>query len=125
MRLSDRRRNFDDEGSMDSDFQINDNQRMENTMQLINMMSGGERHNPVKQNVLDLLPESKLKEVKKLPQDKKSCVICLEDYKENDTILTIPCYHIFHKKCVIDWFKNDNTCPICKFKINKQNLNLK
>ncbi len=63
------------------------------------------------------LPESVLKNVKKLPEEKKNCVICMEEFGENDVILTVACYHIFHKSCVMEWFKKENTCPICKLVI--------
>ena len=80
---------------------------------------------PVDESILKILPESKIKNIDKLPQDKRNCVICMDDYKENELVLTIPCYHIFHKNCIKEWFKKDKTCPICKFVLNKKNLNLK
>ena len=49
-----------------------------------------------------------------------NCSICLEDYKKNDKCVKINCQHIFHKKCLYDWFKkqidkSENlNCPLCR-----------
>jgi hypothetical protein len=39
------------------------------------------------------------------------CIICLED---NIDCKLIPCHHIYHWKCIFEWFKNKNECPICR-----------
>ena len=90
--------------------------------QIINQLLK-DQSNPVDENLINMLPETKIKNVDKLPQDKRNCVICMEDFKENELIITIPCYHIFHKNCIGEWFKKDNTCPICKFVLNQENFN--
>ena len=49
-----------------------------------------------------------------------NCSICLEDYKKNDKCVKLNCNHIFHKKCLSDWFKNQISksenlnCPLCR-----------
>jgi hypothetical protein len=43
----------------------------------------------------------------------KSCSICLEDYKELDDVITIPCFHQFHKICISKWLQEKASCPIC------------
>ena len=42
------------------------------------------------------------------------CSICLEQYKLNEKIIQLECDHIFHKSCFELWFKNNNSCPICR-----------
>ena len=52
----------------------------------------------------------------------QKCVICMEKYEINDEVKTLPCFHIFHKDCIDQWFKAGNdSCPICKNKINHNN----
>jgi hypothetical protein len=43
----------------------------------------------------------------------KSCSICLEDYRELDDVITIPCFHQFHKVCISKWLQEKASCPIC------------
>jgi ribosomal protein S27E len=53
----------------------------------------------------------------------KKCVICMENYKENDEVETLPCFHIFHKDCIEEWFNNNNNnCPICKNDITNEGI---
>ena len=40
------------------------------------------------------------------------CSICLSPKKKG--LVTIICMHIFHKQCINEWVKYDNTCPICR-----------
>lgn len=45
-----------------------------------------------------------------------NCVICINNIEFNDK-QTLSCEHIFHKKCIINWFKVKlNNCPVCKCK---------
>ena len=42
------------------------------------------------------------------------CSICLERYVVNDKIINLDCRHSFHKGCLNEWLKNNNTCPQCR-----------
>ena len=41
------------------------------------------------------------------------CVICREELKISDTLYRAPCRHKFHKKCLKQWLKQNNRCPLC------------
>ena len=99
-----------------------------------NHLSGGNRINnirerpgstrkdkvgPIKRKILNLLPENKIKDITKLDEENKRCTICLEDFRNNDNVIFLPCFHIFHKKCIFKWIEKDATCPLCKININK------
>ncbi|KAL8141271.1 hypothetical protein V2J09_007292 [Rumex salicifolius] len=43
-----------------------------------------------------------------------SCVICQDEYEENDKIGSLDCGHEYHVKCLKKWLPVKNTCPICK-----------
>tara|TARA_B100000900_G_scaffold388416_1_gene380442 strand:- start:15878 stop:16249 length:372 start_codon:yes stop_codon:yes gene_type:complete len=42
------------------------------------------------------------------------CSICLEQYIKNDKIINLNCSHSFHKDCLNEWLKKNNTCPQCR-----------
>ena len=63
------------------------------------------------------------------------CIICLEKFENEKNIkstvftgnsdeednmsnekITIPCKHSFHTKCILNWFKQEKRCPICRTK---------
>ena len=47
--------------------------------------------------------------------DVDECVICLEDFEEDESCQVFPvCNHIFHTNCIDHWLKNRPTCPVCR-----------
>ena len=45
------------------------------------------------------------------------CSICLDESKEN--IKTLLCGHEFHQTCIEEWFKREETCPLCRDEFNE------
>lgn len=49
-----------------------------------------------------------------------NCPICLEGYNIKDKLIKLDCSHIFHKKCIYNWFKRridkseELNCPMCR-----------
>jgi hypothetical protein len=52
------------------------------------------------------------------------CIICMEDYKEEDEVIELPCdtRHFFHAACISGWLKTNNSCPLCKKPITMEDL---
>ena len=96
----------------------------------INILNGNEflqpvhpnYNHPTDKNILNELPENRLDDVTKLDNEKKNCLICLEDFKNGDKTLVLPCIHFFHTLCIKNWLKTQNTCPICKYKLIRSNV---
>ncbi|PWA63873.1 hypothetical protein CTI12_AA348980 [Artemisia annua] len=42
------------------------------------------------------------------------CSICLEEFKENETIGTLICRHEFHADCIETRLYQKNVCPLCR-----------
>lgn len=40
------------------------------------------------------------------------CSICLEEFEKQKEIYQLKCNHYFHKKCLSEWMKFKNTCPL-------------
>ena len=89
----------------------------------LNIIRSGNQNHGVEDDIMNYLEPSKLKDVSKLEKKKKNCVICMEDFKIGDEVLFIPCLHVFHKNCIVEWFKDHNDCPVCKFKLTSENIN--
>lgn len=53
----------------------------------------------------------KFKNSQKLTED---CIICLQELHENKCQELKECNHIFHKKCLMNWRKEKNDCPMCR-----------
>jgi len=52
--------------------------------------------------------------------EQESCVICFEDYTNDDIIRLLPCYHFFHQECVDTWLRLNSTCPFCRNPIRRR-----
>ena len=76
---------------------------------------------PLDDDIIQTLPISKIHDINKLAEEKKRCSICLENYKNGDDSIILPCIHIFHSECIKKWMKKNGVCPICKFKIDSNN----
>jgi hypothetical protein len=45
----------------------------------------------------------------------ESCIVCTEDYSEQQLTRTLPCGHSFHAYCVDDWLlRRSANCPMCR-----------
>jgi hypothetical protein len=51
-----------------------------------------------------------------IPWDGQECAVC---YRNWGVDTSLPCGHVFCKKCIMKWSEHSNTCPCCrrKFKI--------
>ncbi|KAH8388253.1 hypothetical protein KR093_001913 [Drosophila rubida] len=71
------------------------------------------------------LPKSMLKKLPVLRYTKnntnikyETCVICLDDFVEDDKLRVLPCSHPYHSHCIDPWLtENRRVCPICKRKV--------
>ena len=48
------------------------------------------------------------------------CVICLGEFLIGEEVLTLPCFHFFHSKCINEWYKYGKKCPICNTVVDKE-----
>jgi hypothetical protein len=78
--------------------------------------------NGLDEDTIKQYPSSKIKDIKNLTEDKKRCSICLENFKNGDDSIILPCIHIFHAECIKKWMKRKNACPICKSKIDNNEI---
>ncbi len=49
-----------------------------------------------------------------LPEEKRTCHICLEDFECGEWRKCLPCLHGFHAKCIDQWLGLNGVCPVCK-----------
>jgi len=67
-----------------------------------------------KDSFLNLLNCSKLGKTENLDEEKKSCVVCKDNFKVGCKVIFLPtCAHMFHVQCILGWLEKNNTCPIC------------
>jgi hypothetical protein len=47
--------------------------------------------------------------------DEWNCSICLSHSLVSDWARSVQCGHIFHDDCIMTWFREHTTCPLCRF----------
>ena len=72
--------------------------------------------------ILQNLPVSKVTKKKSDGSQDDDCIICLSDFKVGQDIISLPCFHVFHKECIESWLKSKLWCPVCKFKVTLSSL---
>lgn len=45
------------------------------------------------------------------------CVVCLEDILMGSEATRMPCSHVYHGDCIVNWLKKSNLCPLCRFQM--------
>ena len=50
-----------------------------------------------------------------------NCVICVDEFIEEDQVRVLPCNHVFHPQCIDEWLVNHSSlCPLCKKEVSRQ-----
>ena len=55
---------------------------------------------------------------KALFDDNINCIICMENFNENELVKQLPCGHVFHGECIDQWLGEQKNCPFCKAECN-------
>ena len=96
-----------------------------NILEIINMPTNNNRSSPNNKHLnkglddetIENYPVSKIKNINDLSENKKKCLICLDEFKNGQKSIVLPCTHLFHSECIKKWMKKENFCPLCKNKI--------
>lgn len=69
-------------------------------------------------NALDQLDDLTYEDIKNEIEQDEACAICfsnLENNKEEEKYILLPCKHVFHSQCIKEYLKDYNHhCPICR-----------
>ncbi|KAF9111653.1 hypothetical protein BGX27_004633 [Mortierella sp. AM989] len=65
--------------------------------------------------IIDSIPRHKLTIEEK--EANTECSVCKDEFTMEDTLLQLPCKHVFHEDCIKPWLKVSGTCPTCRFSL--------
>lgn len=52
-----------------------------------------------------------------MSDEERECVICLESFGMGMEVIRMPCLHVYHKDCILQWLERTHFCPFCRFKL--------
>lgn len=53
-------------------------------------------------------------------QPSDTCMICCD--KLFAPLEQLPCAHLFHTRCLMNWLKIEKTCPICRIQLSSSQI---
>jgi hypothetical protein len=85
--------------------------------QLLQRFGDGSENRGADEGTIRSLPSVAVHDPDKLPEDCRTCCICLEAFGAGGMRKTLPCLHGFHQTCIDKWLRTNGACPICKHHI--------
>nr|CCA23817.1 cleavage induced conserved hypothetical protein [Albugo laibachii Nc14] len=66
----------------------------------------------------DVVVNSETKNIDPQEYCVECCSICLDDWNDQDcqdmAVVKLPCSHVFHEDCLLEWFNGNVQCPMCR-----------
>ncbi|XP_062150985.1 putative RING-H2 finger protein ATL53 [Alnus glutinosa] len=50
-------------------------------------------------------------------EEASECAICLQDLLVGVEASKLPCSHVYHVDCIVEWFDRSNQCPLCRSQV--------
>ena len=72
---------------------------------------------PASSKALNELPMVRVTADDLLEENNKECLICLEEQKIGSFACKLPCGHLYHRPCLVDWLQKHCTCPVCRYEL--------
>lgn len=68
---------------------------------------------PAAKAVVESLPRTVIRSSKA----ELKCPVCLLEFEEEETVIEMPCHHLFHSNCILPWLSKTNSCPLCRHEL--------
>ncbi|CAH8252774.1 unnamed protein product [Arabidopsis lyrata] len=75
------------------------------------------RLKPASKFVVGSLNRKIYKKARDVVVENAMCTICLEEFDDGRSIVTLPCGHEFDEECIEEWFVRNHICPLCRFEL--------
>jgi hypothetical protein len=50
-----------------------------------------------------------------------TCSVCKDFFELDQSLINLPCKHLFHEDCILPWLNERNSCPTCRFELETDN----
>ena len=66
------------------------------------------------ENIKNKLTKIRFKKSSSSNENREECIICYQDFKNNQNVYRLPCSHLFHVRCLNTEIKYRQKCPLCR-----------
>ncbi|CAL8094375.1 unnamed protein product [Prunus armeniaca] len=56
--------------------------------------------------------------------ESESCSVCMDEFEEGTTVTCMPCSHVFHGECIVNWLRQSHYCPVAALRCRLIDENL-
>ncbi|KAI3993211.1 hypothetical protein MKX01_009954 [Papaver californicum] len=84
---------------------------------------GGRRNSGIDRAVIEALPIFRFGALRG-EKEGMECAVCLSKYEDEKEVLRLlpKCKHAFHVDCVDTWLDAHSTCPLCRFRVDPEDV---
>ncbi|XAR53363.1 hypothetical protein NMG60_11021896 [Bertholletia excelsa] len=93
-----------------------------NQQNLQGLISSGSRSSGIDKTVIESLPFFKFSSLRG-SREGLECAVCLSKFEDIEILRLLPkCKHAFHINCIDQWLEKHSSCPLCRHKVNPDDL---
>ncbi|MCL7032560.1 hypothetical protein MKW94_029348 [Papaver nudicaule] len=82
------------------------------------------RFSGIDKTLIESLPFFKFSALKGSKQGLE-CAVCLSKFEDSEVLRLLPkCKHAFHINCVDQWLESHSSCPLCRHKVQAEDLSM-
>lgn len=83
----------------------------------------GRKNSGINPLVIESLPVFRFGSLIGGPKDGLDCAVCLNRFEPAEVLRLLPkCKHAFHVECVDTWLDSHSTCPLCRFRVDPEDV---
>ncbi|CAK7355016.1 unnamed protein product [Dovyalis caffra] len=45
----------------------------------------------------------------------RDCTVCMEEIVSGSQAIRMPCSHVYHSECIVQWLQTSHLCPLCRY----------
>lgn len=89
---------------------------------LINPSSTNRKNSGIDRTVIESLPIFRFGALRG-QKDGLECAVCLTKFEPTEVLRLLPkCKHAFHVECVDTWLDSHSTCPLCRYRVDPEDI---
>ena len=86
------------------------------------LSSAARKNSGIDRTVIDSLPVFRFASLRGL-KDGLECAVCLNRFEPVEILRLLPkCKHAFHVECVDTWLDAHSTCPLCRYRVDPEDI---